>query len=75
VLFDKCFFFFSSSPVRSNNIEINELELDENLYRIGQTKVFFRSGVIGHLEEDRDVKLTNIVISFQALCRGEVARR
>uniref|UniRef100_A0A8C9ZZY3 Myosin-9 n=1 Tax=Sander lucioperca TaxID=283035 RepID=A0A8C9ZZY3_SANLU len=51
------------------------LELDPNLYRIGQSKVFFRAGVLAHLEEERDMKITDIIISFQAWCRGYVARK
>ncbi|XP_077356723.1 myosin-9-like isoform X2 [Festucalex cinctus] len=51
------------------------LELDPNLYRIGQSKVFFRAGVLAHLEEERDMKITDIIITFQAWCRGYLARR
>ncbi|CAF0782742.1 unnamed protein product [Adineta ricciae] len=54
---------------------IKELELDENLYRIGLTKIFFRSGVLAHLEEERDHKLTDIITHLQALCRGVLARK
>uniref|UniRef100_A0A673C933 Myosin-9 n=1 Tax=Sphaeramia orbicularis TaxID=375764 RepID=A0A673C933_9TELE len=54
---------------------IESLELDPNLYRIGQSKVFFRAGVLAHLEEERDMKITDIIISFQAWCRGYVARK
>uniref|UniRef100_A0A3Q3ITF5 Myosin-9 n=1 Tax=Monopterus albus TaxID=43700 RepID=A0A3Q3ITF5_MONAL len=54
---------------------IKSLELDSNLYRIGQSKVFFRAGVLAHLEEERDMKITDIIISFQAWCRGYVARK
>ncbi|XP_034567306.1 myosin-9-like isoform X1 [Notolabrus celidotus] len=54
---------------------IKSLELDPNLFRIGQSKVFFRAGVLAHLEEERDMKITDIIISFQAWCRGYVARK
>ncbi|XP_051996767.1 myosin-9-like [Xyrauchen texanus] len=54
---------------------IKALELDSNLYRIGQSKVFFRAGVLAHLEEERDLKITDVIITFQAWCRGHVARR
>uniref|UniRef100_A0A671R8Q7 Myosin-9-like n=1 Tax=Sinocyclocheilus anshuiensis TaxID=1608454 RepID=A0A671R8Q7_9TELE len=53
---------------------IKALELDSNLYRIGQSKVFFRAGVLAHLEEERDLKITDVIITFQAWCRGYVAR-
>uniref|UniRef100_A0A4W4GYI8 Myosin-9 n=1 Tax=Electrophorus electricus TaxID=8005 RepID=A0A4W4GYI8_ELEEL len=54
---------------------IKALELDSNLYRIGQSKVFFRAGVLAHLEEERDIKITDVILKFQAWCRGYVARR
>uniref|UniRef100_A0A8C2PY89 Myosin, heavy chain 9a, non-muscle n=1 Tax=Cyprinus carpio TaxID=7962 RepID=A0A8C2PY89_CYPCA len=54
---------------------IKALELDTNLFRIGQSKVFFRAGVLAHLEEERDLKITDVIITFQAVCRGYVARR
>merc|ERR1712029_12667 len=54
---------------------ITALELDRNLYRIGQSKIFFRAGVLAHLEEDRDLRITDLVVKFQAYCRGLLARR
>merc|ERR1719419_1247548 len=54
---------------------IKSLELDPNLYRIGQSKFFFRAGVLAHLEEERDVRITDLVVNFQAFCRGLLARR
>ena len=59
----------------SSLFQINALELDPNLYRVGQSKIFFRAGVLAHLEEERDLKLTDIIIQFQALSRGMIARR
>uniref|UniRef100_A0A8C3T527 Myosin heavy chain 11 n=1 Tax=Chelydra serpentina TaxID=8475 RepID=A0A8C3T527_CHESE len=53
---------------------IKALELDPNLYRIGQSKIFFRTGVLAHLEEERDLKITDIIIAFQAQSRGYLAR-
>jgi myosin heavy chain 9/10/11/14 len=37
--------------------------------------VFFRAGVLAHLEEERDLKLTDLIVSFQAQCRAYLARR
>ena len=45
------------------------------MFRIGQSKIFFRAGVLAHLEEERDLKLTDIIVQFQALARGLLARR
>lgn len=54
---------------------IDALEMENNLYRIGQSKIFFRTGVLAHLEEERDLKLTGLIVSFQAQCRAFLARR
>ena len=55
--------------------QIEALELDANLFRIGLSKIFFRAGVLAHLEEERDLKLTDIIVQFQAFARGRFARR
>ncbi|XP_075035862.1 myosin-11 isoform X3 [Mixophyes fleayi] len=56
-------------------IMIKALELDPNLFRVGQSKIFFRTGVLAHLEEERDLKITDIIIAFQAQSRGYLARK
>ena len=56
-------------------MQLEVLELDPNSYRIGQSKIFFRAGVLAHLEEERDLKLTEIITIFQAFCRGNIARK
>uniref|UniRef100_A0A0R3PLV3 Myosin motor domain-containing protein n=1 Tax=Angiostrongylus costaricensis TaxID=334426 RepID=A0A0R3PLV3_ANGCS len=53
---------------------LEAMEVQPSLYRIGQSKVFFRTGVIAGLEEDRDDKLAILVGGFQAFCRGFLAR-
>ncbi|MCL4134982.1 UNVERIFIED_CONTAM: hypothetical protein GTU68_042074 [Idotea baltica] len=54
---------------------IQALELEPNLYRIGQSKIFLRAGVLASLEEERDIKMTDLIVHFQAFCRGMLARK
>merc|ERR1719193_1501749 len=54
---------------------IEALELEPNLYRIGQSKIFLRAGVLASLEEERDIKMTDLIVQFQAYCRGMLARK
>uniref|UniRef100_A0A183CL57 Myosin heavy chain n=1 Tax=Globodera pallida TaxID=36090 RepID=A0A183CL57_GLOPA len=54
---------------------IEHLDLDKQRYRIGQSKVFFRAGMLAHLEEQRDLKITDLIVCFQAQCRAYLARR
>lgn len=55
-------------------IMLEKMEMDKNLYRIGNSKVFFKSGVLANLEEDRDKKLYTFMVVFQARVRGRLAR-
>ncbi|XP_045582177.2 myosin heavy chain, muscle isoform X1 [Procambarus clarkii] len=48
--------------------------LDEELYRLGNTKVFFRAGVLGTLEEIRDDRLGKMIAWVQAWVRGFISR-
>merc|ERR1712136_113788 len=54
---------------------IEALQLDENEFRIGHTKVFFRSGIVGELEDLRDERLSKILSQFQAYRKGNLQRK
>ncbi|EDV27755.1 uncharacterized protein TRIADDRAFT_20764 [Trichoplax adhaerens] len=54
---------------------VDALQLEPNEFRMGTTKVFFRAGVIGRLEESRDEKLYAILSKFQARMRGFLMRK
>ncbi|XP_058815417.1 myosin heavy chain, muscle isoform X7 [Topomyia yanbarensis] len=49
--------------------------LDPDSYRIGHTKVFFRAGVLGQMEEFRDERLSKIMSWMQSWCRGYLSRK
>ncbi|KAB5536769.1 hypothetical protein PHYPO_G00111170 [Pangasianodon hypophthalmus] len=51
------------------------IDVDHTQYKFGHTKVFFKAGLLGTLEEMRDEKLANLVTMTQALCRGFLMRR
>ncbi|CAD6189768.1 unnamed protein product [Caenorhabditis auriculariae] len=48
---------------------VNDGALSEEMFRIGLTKVFFKAGVLAHLEDIRDEKLSQIMAGFQAQIR------
>ncbi|KAF9942315.1 hypothetical protein BGZ65_005099 [Modicella reniformis] len=54
---------------------LEALQMDKSQYRVGTSKVFFRSGVLAELEDIRDQKLSQIFAKCQAVCRGYLARR
>ncbi|XP_076459067.1 myosin heavy chain, striated muscle-like isoform X1 [Babylonia areolata] len=51
------------------------LQLDTNEYKLGTTKVFFKAGVLGMLEDMRDERLSKIIAMFQAFIRGYLMRK
>ncbi|CEP20169.1 hypothetical protein [Parasitella parasitica] len=50
-------------------------QLDSDQFQIGRTKVFFKAGMLGKLEEHRDIRLSEIATKIQAACLGVIARR
>jgi len=64
---------FVDGKVASEKI-LAALNIGDN-YRIGHTKVFFKAGILGQLEEMREDKLSKIVSNFQARIRGYLIRK
>nr|CAI5869303.1 unnamed protein product [Callosobruchus analis] len=54
---------------------LEEIGLDPDSYRVGHTKVFFRAGVLGQMEELRDERLGKIVTWMQSWARGYLSRK
>ena len=54
---------------------IEALQLEQSEYRVGTTKVFFKAGIVGELEDMRDERLSKIIAQFQAYCKGYLMRK
>ncbi|KAM3873785.1 myosin heavy chain, fast skeletal muscle-like isoform 1-T1 [Diretmus argenteus] len=54
---------------------LGSIDVVHDDYRFGHTKVFFKAGLLGVLEEMRDEKLAALVGMIQALARGYVMRK
>merc|ERR1712180_130185 len=50
------------------------VKLDKDKFRLGHTKVFFRAGILGFMEEVREDKIGQVLSWLQAYCRGKAAR-
>ncbi|XP_074602160.1 myosin heavy chain isoform X13 [Brevipalpus obovatus] len=51
------------------------IELESDCFRCGHTKIFFRAGVLGRLEEMRDDRLGKIITWVQAWCRWWLVKK
>ncbi|XP_002935256.2 myosin-4 isoform X1 [Xenopus tropicalis] len=53
---------------------LGSIDVDHNQYRFGHTKVFFKAGLLGTLEEMRDEMLAHVITRIQSYCRGYLMR-
>ncbi|XP_017587524.1 PREDICTED: myosin-6-like [Corvus brachyrhynchos] len=53
---------------------LGSIDIDHNQYKFGHTKVFFKAGLLGQLEEMRDERLSRIITRIQARARGQLMR-
>ncbi|XP_078510888.1 myosin-1-like [Lissotriton helveticus] len=53
---------------------LRSIDIDHTQYKFGHTKVFFKAGLLGLLEEMRDERLTQLITHTQAFARGFLAR-
>ncbi|XP_038110362.1 myosin heavy chain, muscle isoform X6 [Culex quinquefasciatus] len=63
------------SPEKACQIIVGHLQLPDEQFRMGKTKVFFRAGVLGQMEEFRDDRLSKIMTWMQSWIRGYLSRR
>merc|ERR1719357_1135014 len=54
---------------------LGSIDVPQDEFKFGHTKVFFKAGLIGVLEEMRDEKLASLVGMTQALARGYLMRK
>merc|ERR1740129_1328287 len=50
------------------------IKLDKEKFRLGHTKVFFRAGVLGVMEETREDKIGSVLSWLQSGARGKASR-
>merc|ERR1712045_676731 len=58
----------------STKIILESIEAMNDRWRLGHTKVFFRAGTVGMIEEVRDECIKAILNYIQAYCRGYISR-
>merc|ERR1712203_1037028 len=51
-----------------------KIKLKDEKYRLGHTKVFFRAGILGYMEEVREDKIGSVLSWLQAGARGKSSR-
>lgn len=66
---------FTKNTKTNAELLLKFINLDSESFKIGITKIFFKNGVLGKLEEMRDLSLKGIFTDLQSVLRGKAARR
>merc|ERR1712066_970260 len=56
------------------NSLLEKIKLDKEKFRLGHTKVFFRAGILGFMEEAREDKIGSVLAWLQSGARGKASR-
>ena len=56
------------------NAVMEALSLEKEKFRLGHTKVFFRAGVAGWMEEQREGRIGSVLAWLQSGARGKASR-
>merc|ERR1719411_1415927 len=56
------------------NAVFKAIKLDPDKFRLGHTKVFFRAGILGYMEEVRDDRIGQVISWLQSQARGKQSR-
>eukprot|EP01107_Rhizomastix_libera_P005952 TRINITY_DN20054_c0_g1_i1.p1 TRINITY_DN20054_c0_g1~~TRINITY_DN20054_c0_g1_i1.p1 ORF type:complete len:2118 (-),score=766.83 TRINITY_DN20054_c0_g1_i1:95-6448(-) len=66
-----------SSPDSRGTVSLllEQLQIPKEQYQIGLTKVFFRTGQLGAIEEMRELKISQMILGIQASCRAFISRK
>merc|ERR1711872_446759 len=62
-----------NDKVAANGL-LEHIKLDKEKYRLGHTKVFFRAGILGFMEEVREDRIGSVLAWLQAGARGKASR-
>merc|ERR1712165_289209 len=53
---------------------LDVVKLEKEKYRLGHTKVFFRAGILGYMEEVREDRIGSVLAWLQSSARGKASR-
>ncbi|TRY68424.1 hypothetical protein TCAL_07485 [Tigriopus californicus] len=53
---------------------LDVVKLEQEKYRLGHTKVFFRAGILGYMEEVREDRIGEVLSWLQSQARGKTSR-
>jgi myosin heavy chain 6/7 len=56
------------------NAVFKVIQLDKEKFRLGHTKVFFRAGILGYMEEVREDRIGSVLSWLQSQARGKASR-
>ncbi|AAS51294.2 ACR068Wp [Eremothecium gossypii ATCC 10895] len=65
---------FSNNSKKNCEYLLSCISLDPSLYKVGNTKLFFKAGVLAQLETQKEEKISGIVTGLNAIIHGKTVR-
>lgn len=66
---------FTKNAKTNSELILRHMDLEVDSFRVGITKIFFKNGILGTLEEMRDATIKKVFIAFNSIVRGKKARQ
>jgi myosin heavy chain 6/7 len=64
----------AKNPKSAASAVLDTVKLEKEKYRLGHTKVFFRAGILGYMEEIREDRIGEVLSWLQSQARGKASR-
>ena len=74
IFLDKIWVITNSNDKDAAAAVMAVIKLDPEKFRLGHTKVFFRAGILGFMEEVREDRIGSVIAWLQAQARGKASR-
>ncbi|AET41516.1 myosin 1 Ecym_8231 [Eremothecium cymbalariae DBVPG len=65
---------FSNNSKKNCEVLLSFLRLDPTVYKVGNTKLFFKAGVLAQLESQKEDKIAKIVTKMNSIIQGKIIR-
>ncbi|XP_032898955.1 unconventional myosin-XVIIIb [Amblyraja radiata] len=67
--------FMAIDERKATEVLLGLLDLEKHSFTLGQSRIFFKAGVVSQLEKQRQRQITQRLIPLQALCQGLLGRQ
>uniref|UniRef100_A0A8C4R0L6 Myosin XVIIIB n=1 Tax=Eptatretus burgeri TaxID=7764 RepID=A0A8C4R0L6_EPTBU len=68
-------YYIVTDDKRATEDILEALDLDKSRFAIGTSQIMFKAGILSKLKAQREKEICKVLVNFQAICRGYLARQ